>query len=62
MTGKVIELFITKDDVKKTRISVASIRVDKDGIKGDKFYAKDSMRAILLSSQDSYKLSKEIIH
>jgi len=59
MTGKVIELFITKDDVKKTRISVASIRVDEDGIKGDKFYAKDSMRAILLSSQDSYKLSKE---
>ena len=59
MTGKVIELFITKDDTKKTRISVASIRVDKDGIKGDKFYAKDSMRAILLSSQDSYKLSKE---
>ena len=54
MTGKVIELFITKDDGKKSRQSVSSILIDADGIKGDKFYAKDPMRSILLSSQHSY--------
>jgi len=59
MTGKVIELFITKDDATKTRQSVGSIIVDEHGIKGDKFYAKDPMRSILLSSEDSYQLSKE---
>jgi len=59
MTGKVIELFITKDDGQKTRLSVSSITVDKNGIKGDKFYAKDAMRSILLSSEYSYKLSEE---
>jgi MOSC domain-containing protein YiiM len=59
MTGKVIELFITKNDDTKTRLSVTSIQVDEHGIIGDKFYAKDSMRSILLSSQDSYKMSKE---
>ena len=59
MTGKVIELFITKDDANKTRQSVESIKVDEDGIIGDKFYAKDAMRSILISSLDSYTLSKE---
>lgn len=59
MTGKVIKLFITKSDGAKTRLSVTSIQVDEQGIIGDKFYAKDSMRSILVSSQDSYKLSKE---
>ena len=59
MTGKVIELFITKDNATKTRQSVGSIIVDEHGIKGDKFYAKDPMRSILLSSEDSYQLSKE---
>jgi len=59
MTGKVIGLFITKDDAQKTRLNVSSITVDENGIKGDKFYAKDSMRSILISSEYSYKLSKE---
>ncbi len=59
MTGKVIELFITQNSDKKTRLSVESIQVDADGIIGDKFYAKDPMRAILLSSQHSYTLSKD---
>ena len=59
MTGKVIKLFITKSDAKKTRLSVASICVDEAGIQDDKFYAKDNMRAILLSSEHSYNLSKE---
>jgi len=59
MIGKVIELFITKDDGQKTRLSVSSITIDENGIKGDKFYAKDSMRSILISAEHSYKLSEE---
>lgn len=57
--GKVISLFITLCDAKKTRQSVQSIQVDKFGIMNDKFYAKDSMRSILLSSSESYSLTKE---
>jgi len=59
MIGKVIKLFITKDDEQKTRLSVSSITVDENGIEGDKFYAKDTMRSILVSSEHSYKLSRE---
>lgn len=58
MRGKVIELFLTQDDVSKTRQSVQSISVDQHGIVGDKFYGKNSQRAILLTSEDSYTLSK----
>lgn len=57
--GKVLALFITLGDAEKTRQSVQSIQVDTLGIKDDKFYAKDSMRSILLSSSDSYRLTKE---
>lgn len=59
MNGKVLELFLTKDNVDKTRQSVQSISVDEHGIVGDKFYKKNSQRAILLTSTDSYALSKE---
>ena len=59
MIGKVIELFVTKDDVNKTRSSVSTIFVDEIGILGDKFYNKNPMRSILLTSQESYKLSKD---
>jgi len=59
MTGKVIELYITQNDDKKTRLCVKTIQLDIDGVIGDKFYSKDPMRAILLSSQDSYLLSKK---
>jgi MOSC domain-containing protein YiiM len=59
MKGRVTELFLTKDDTNKTRQSVQSISVDEHGIVGDKFYGKNSQRAILLTSQESYDLSKE---
>ena len=59
MHGKVIELFITHNDSAKTRESVSSISVDKNGILNDKFYAKDEMRAILLTSIQSYEISSQ---
>jgi len=59
MTGKVLKLFITEDDNKKTRKNVESIKVDQYGIIGDKFYSKDLMRSILISSLTSYDLSEK---
>jgi len=59
MQGKVLELFITLDDKNKTRKRPQSIQVDTLGIQGDKFHAKDTQRAILLTSIDSYTISKE---
>jgi len=59
MQGKVIKIFITKDDENKTRETPQEIQVDEAGIIGDKFYAKDAQRAILITATDSYKLAKE---
>ncbi len=59
MQGKILELFITHSDVKKTRESVKSIFINSFGIKDDKFYAKDPMRSILLTSIDSYQLASK---
>lgn len=59
MLGKVIKLFITKDNENKTRNSMESITLDEMGIQNDKFYGKNSMRSILLTSMDSYKISAD---
>jgi len=59
MQGNVIKLYITKDDKNKTREKPSTIQLDQQGIIGDKFYAKDPNRAILITSTESYKLAKE---
>ncbi len=59
MTGKVLELFITKDNADKTRLKVDKIFLDEFGIHNDKFYNKNLMRSILLTSLESYKLAQE---
>jgi len=51
--GDVLELFISKKPVNQ-------IIVDVKGIIGDKFYAKNIDRSILISSVDSYKMAQEI--
>jgi len=56
--GKVISLFISQDGLSH-RLEQESIEVDNNGIIDDKFYAKDIDRSILITSIDSYKLSKE---
>jgi MOSC domain-containing protein YiiM len=55
---KVLELYITQDNADKKRLSCEYITLDKEGVYNDKFYAKDSNRAILITSIDSYKLSE----
>jgi len=53
--GIVKELFISKND---KRVKTDKILVDENGIVGDKFYAKDKDRTILITSFDSYNLAK----
>lgn len=57
MNGKVFKLFLTLNDEQKTRLSKTQISLDENGILEDKFYAKDSQRAILISCLDSYNLA-----
>ncbi len=57
MTGRVLKLYRTKDDKDKTRESCTQLELDYNGVLGDKFYAKDPQRAILITSIESYKLA-----
>lgn len=58
VVGEVLDLFISQKG-KSERMNKAELHVDKDGIIGDKFYAKDLQRSILLTSIDSYSLALE---
>ncbi len=55
--GKVLGLFISTK-ISSTRIPQNLIELDENGVVGDKFYAKDLNRSILISSIDSYLLAK----
>ncbi len=57
LQGKVLKLFITKNDTNKTRISTSHIDADKHGILNDKFYNKNDQRAILITSIQSYEMA-----
>ena len=57
--GKVIQLYITKDDAEKTRLKKECVTLDEQGVKEDKFYAKESQRAILITSKESYELAQK---
>ena len=50
--GRVLNLFISKQKQDE-------LLLDESGIVGDKFYAKDTDRSVLLISQDSYDLTKK---
>lgn len=58
-TGKVLQLYISTGIKEAPRKEVSSLQVDQNGVKGDKFYAKDPNRAILISSTQSYDLAKQ---
>ena len=57
-TGKVLQLYISTGIAKNPRKEVSSLEVDQNGVKGDKFYAKDPNRAILVSCVQSYELAR----
>ena len=55
--GTVLGLFLSIKGAGKEKRD--EIFVDKDGIREDKFYAKNADRSILITSLDSYFLAKE---
>jgi MOSC domain-containing protein YiiM len=57
ISGNVQGLFISSKE--HPRQYVESIQVDENGIVGDKFYAKDLQRSILIASTQSYEIAKE---
>ena len=57
MQGKVLKLFVTHKE--RGHLSKKTITLDRLGVKDDKFYNKDAMRSILLSSLKSYELAFE---
>ena len=59
--GEVLQLFISiKDTDGQTKtIRQDQITLDENGVVDDKFYAKDPLRSILISSLESYTLAKE---
>ena len=56
--GKVLELFISITGEPK-RTNKEEITLDEKGVLKDKFYAKNPQRSVLITSTDSYSLSKE---
>jgi MOSC domain-containing protein YiiM len=57
--GNIKELYISTQD-EPFRLSQKELMVDDNGVINDKFYAKDPLRSILISSTDAYSLAKEI--
>ena len=59
MQGRVIKLFVTLNDKDKTREAQQKIFLDESGIQSDKFYGKNPMRSVLITSIDSYAITQE---
>jgi MOSC domain-containing protein YiiM len=59
--GKVLHLFISiKDENGLTQtVEQNEIALDENGVLNDKFYSKDPMRTILISSLESYTIARE---
>jgi len=57
--GKVLQLFITKNDTNKTKLSPTTLHLTSEGVVDDKFYAKDPQRAILITTTQSYEMAQE---
>ena len=51
-SGKILELFVSKKPTD-------NIELDNGGVVGDKFYAKEIARSVLISTIESYELAKQ---
>ena len=56
--GKIINLFVSEQDI-KGRVNKKYLTLDEKGIQEDKYYDKNILRSILITSIDSYTLAKE---
>ena len=57
--AKVINLYITQSS-ESPRVVVDELKVDVNGVIGDKFYGQDSNRLILVTSYDAYTMAREL--
>lgn len=55
---RVLELFISVENEQK-RVSKGKLELDENGVLGDKFYAKNTNRLILITSTNAYELAKK---
>ncbi|HHH20278.1 MAG TPA: MOSC domain-containing protein [Campylobacterales bacterium] len=55
--GEIVHLF-TSVQGSSDRVAQTCLTLDSHGVLGDKFYAKDIERSVLLTSTDSYALAK----
>jgi MOSC domain-containing protein YiiM len=58
IVGTVLKLFVSQKEI-PYRIEKDTVSVDKNGVIGDKFYAKDIQRSVLIASITSYKLAED---
>ncbi len=56
--GKVLELFVSKKETSQ-RYKKETLEFDTNGVVEDKFYGKNQLRSVLLTSIDSYNLTKQ---
>ena len=56
--GKVLALYITKQG-DPARVPKDGFILDENGVQGDKFYAKELQRSVLVASKDSYDIVKQ---
>ncbi len=56
--GEILNLFIS-NKVDSLKEKLDEIKVDKYGVIGDKFYAKNIQRSILISTIESYELAQK---
>ncbi|MBU0631243.1 MOSC domain-containing protein [bacterium] len=56
--GKVVKLYITVSSDAPREVK-KELQLENEGVIGDKFYAKDMNRLILITSLDSYKMVEE---
>ena len=56
--AEVLHLYLSTGQKENPRKEVKTLEVDPQGVVGDKFYAKDPSRAVLLASTYSYDLAK----
>ena len=55
--GKVLSLHLSREEDGE-RVARSELQVDTQGVKGDKFYGKDSRRSILVTAQESYLMAE----
>jgi MOSC domain-containing protein YiiM len=58
VVGTVLKLFVSQKEI-PYRVEKKIVSIDQNGVIGDKFYAKEPQRSVLIASTKSYKLAED---